>query len=711
MQGGDSRPTGSEPFAWGPFRLIEKVGQGGFGQVYRAWDSTLQREVALKLLLPRGLNQDEEAKAVLREARLLARVRHPNVVPVYGVDRHDGRVGFWSDFVRGKTLSALLADQGPFGYREAGLIGIELGKALGAVHAAGLLHRDIKAGNAMREEGGRILLMDFGLTDEHNAAHGLGGTPAYLAPELLAGEPASVSSDIYALGVLLYHLLTGKYPVDGASFEQLKTAHETGSRRSLMDERPDLPERFVEVIETALDRDPKKRYSTAGQMRTALSGSIGISGDSASVASASQRRPRRIWLLAPALTLALVFGIPPVRNLLTPGKPAGSSVAGAHATYLKAQDLLDHYYRPSNLEAAISLFEKTLAEDPKFALAYAGLGRAYFIRYRESPAEALRSKAQTACEQALTLDRELASVHVTLGMLYTETTRNDLAAQELQQALRLDTKNAEAYGALAELHAKQGRDKDVIPNYQKAAELAPNDWRWANQLGFYYLTIGNLPAAVQQFERAVKLTPDNARAYNMLGIGFTRQNRLQDARKAYEKAIELEPTFNRISNLGTILVREGKYPEAIAMHRRSIDLNPDSYLAWGNLAIAFDWSKEKSKARDAYLKAIELAEKVREEKPKDATLISQLGFYYAHIGMAEQSIPLLRQAAALSPKDPTILNRLAQGYEVLHRRDEALRFIGKALALDFPREMVENNPELAGLRSDPRFPAQVAKVR
>ncbi|HET9233526.1 MAG TPA: serine/threonine-protein kinase, partial [Candidatus Eisenbacteria bacterium] len=348
MEGGGARPIGSEPFAWGPFRLIEKVGQGGFGQVYRAWDPTLQREVALKLLLPRGLNQDEEAKAVLREARLLARVRHPNVVPVYGVDRHDGKVGFWSDFVRGKTLSALLADQGPFGYREAGLIGIELGKALGAVHAAGLLHRDIKTGNAMREEGGRILLMDFGLTGEHNAAHGLGGTPVCLAPELLAGEPTSVASDIYALGVLLYHLVTGKYPVDGENFEQLKAAHASGSRRSLLDERPDLPERFARVIETAIDPDPKKRYSSAGEMRAAIASAIDMAGEGASALPGSRRK----WLLIPALAVGLALGISPVRKMLSSG---GSG--GAHATYLQAQELLDHYYKPHNLENAIALFE------------------------------------------------------------------------------------------------------------------------------------------------------------------------------------------------------------------------------------------------------------------------------------------------------------------------------------------------------------------
>src|SRR5712691_1013128 len=119
MQGGDSRPEPPEPSSWGPFRLIEKVGQGAFGEVYRAWDPALEREVALKLLLPKGFDPEAEARTILQEARVIARVRHPNIVPVYGVDRHDGRVGFWSEFVRGKTLSKLLQNQGPFGSREA----------------------------------------------------------------------------------------------------------------------------------------------------------------------------------------------------------------------------------------------------------------------------------------------------------------------------------------------------------------------------------------------------------------------------------------------------------------------------------------------------------------------------------------------------------------------------------------------------------------
>src|SRR5437868_10928782 len=182
-------------------------------------------------------------------------------------------------------------------------------------------------------------------------------------------------------------------------------------------------------------------------MRSALSGSIGMSAITTSEVAVA-RRPTRmrawLWLLAP-LAVALLFAIAPVRNLLLPAR-TGVAIGAAHGDYLKAQDLLDHYYKPDNIKNAVALFQKTVAEDPKFALAYAGLGRAHFLRYRDTRDATLIDQTQTNCSQALALDRELASVHVTLGMLYTETTRNDLAAQELQQALRLDSKNAEGNG-------------------------------------------------------------------------------------------------------------------------------------------------------------------------------------------------------------------------------------------------------------------------
>src|SRR5436309_8431321 len=163
---GDARTRADGTARWGPFDLREQIGAGGFGVVYRAWYPELQKHVALKLLHREISRTADQESALIDEARRLARVRHPNVIVVFGADRHDGIVGFWMELVKGVTLAQLLLDRGPFGPREAALVGIDICQALAAVHHAGLVHGDLKARNVMREQGGRHLLMDFGAATE-----------------------------------------------------------------------------------------------------------------------------------------------------------------------------------------------------------------------------------------------------------------------------------------------------------------------------------------------------------------------------------------------------------------------------------------------------------------------------------------------------------------------------------------------------------------
>ena len=216
---------------------------------------------------------------VVNEGRLLARVRHPHVITVYGAEPRDGSVGIWMEFIRGRTLHQIVEQQGPLGAREATGVGTDLCRALSAVHGAGLLHRDVTAQNVMREDGGRVVLMDFGAGHErHDTSPRSGkdvtGTPLYMAPELFAGEPADVRTDIYALGVLMFHLVTGSFPVVGRSLADLGAAHRAGPRTRLRDLRADLPAPFVRAVETAVAADPADRFQTAGALEAALEPAI-----------------------------------------------------------------------------------------------------------------------------------------------------------------------------------------------------------------------------------------------------------------------------------------------------------------------------------------------------------------------------------------------------------------------------------------------------
>lgn len=240
--------------------------------MWRACDPVLEREIALKLLLPRGMHPDEELAAVMAEARAMARVRHQNIVPVYGVDRRGGRVGFWSDFVRGRTLTHLVRAEGPLSARDTLAIGSALCQALAAVHHAGLLHRDIKASNAMVDADGRVLLMDFGLSQDLQISGDIAGTPNYMAPEIRAGEPPTVRSDLYAMGVLLLFLSTGDYPLTERRTE------ETPATWTIVGDEISVAA-LRSIICTATQPDPQKRHPSAIAMGQVLTTAVDSTSD------------------------------------------------------------------------------------------------------------------------------------------------------------------------------------------------------------------------------------------------------------------------------------------------------------------------------------------------------------------------------------------------------------------------------------------------
>ena len=289
--------------AWRHLVIIERVGTGAFGSVYRAWDTRLDREVALKLMPTRSAT----ARPPLDEARLLARIHHPNVVSVYGADEDADAAGIWMEFIEGSTLADLIDSQGPMSAREAAGVGLDLCRALAALNAAGLVHRDLKAHNVMREVGGRIVLMDFsGARDAESAStRDLLGTPLYMAPELFERRAATTASEIYSLGVLLFYLLSARHPIEGATLRQVREAHASGERLALRALRPDLPEMVVQIVERATARVAEARYRSAGDLERALLGVFGteVRADGAAGTHLS-RRAAWLWIGAAALGVA-----------------------------------------------------------------------------------------------------------------------------------------------------------------------------------------------------------------------------------------------------------------------------------------------------------------------------------------------------------------------------------------------------------------------
>jgi serine/threonine protein kinase/Tfp pilus assembly protein PilF len=705
---------------WGSFSLMARVGFGGFGEVYRAWDPDLQREVALKLLLPGMATSEAEYPEMLREARALASVRHPNIVPVYGIDRHDGRVGFWTDFVRGKTLSVLVREQGTFGAREAALIGLDVVRALSAVHRAGMLHRDIKAENVMREEGGRILLMDFGLSALEQRQTNIAGTPNYMAPELFEGGRATVATDIYAMGVLLYFLVSGDYPARLSGLTTKEALDAFPSRRPLMDLRPDLPESLLRTVGTAIEMDPAKRFTSAGQLASALAESLGTHAPVDTVVATNESQPKRIkreWIVAAAiLAAALIFGVLPWRDSLRrlfnrsgDSSPALSSTGKDE--FAKAQDLLLRSYKESNLAEAVKGFQAVLKTDPTDALAAARLGAAFFAQHGYSEDHKLLDQATEWSNRAIGLQPELAAPYITLARIAALERDTDQATVQVKKALSLEPNSAEAYGAQGEVFEAQGRDKDAIAAYQQAKTLAPDDWRWPMSLGVAEYGQGNLNEAISELLRAIDLAPENAVAFFDLSIAHRQSGQLEQARKDLDRSISLDPTASKYAALGSLLLFEGQFDKAAAMERKAIELDPNYYPAYEDLGAAYSWSgTNHDKAVQAYRKAIEL-EEADHTKKQQAWQVARLADDYAGVGDASKSLALARQALALDPHDPTVNYKAGETFEQLGQREAAIPLIAKAVANGYNAYEFEHSPELAGLRSDPKFISALAALK
>ena len=284
--GSANSPTTPVLFRWGPLSALEKVGCGSSAEVFRAWDPGLETVVALKLLRPEAAVAGLRSEEFLREGRLLARLAHRNVLRVYGAAVHDGRPGLWNEWIEGRTLDAIVAADGSMACAEAIHVGLELCAALGAIHAAGLVHGDVKASNVLRARGGRIVLVDLGAAgtpDTLEASLRTQATPAYLSPQSRDGAARSAADDLYALGVLLHFLLTGTYPESGPS-----------RLRALA---PDVDQRVAQAIERALAADPTQRHADVHRFADALRATT----DAPSTAP----QARYIWLAAALAVLAL----------------------------------------------------------------------------------------------------------------------------------------------------------------------------------------------------------------------------------------------------------------------------------------------------------------------------------------------------------------------------------------------------------------------
>ena len=388
------------------------------------------------------------------------------------------------------------------------------------------------------------------------------------------------------------------------------------------------------------------------------------------------------------------------RQMLAAGETTASS---AYDLYLQARGHLQRRDR-GDIDRAAELFQQALARDPKYALAYAGLGEAFWWKYRNTGDTRWVDPAQKNCKLALALNDKLAPVYVTLGIIDEGTGRHEEAIKAFERALELDPINASAHVELAAVYEGIGKVDEAESTYKKAVELRPGDWTSANAIGTFYFRRGRYEEAVANFRRVTELAPDNSSGYTNMGAVYWMQGQYRNAAASMERSLALRPTASAYSNLGTLYFFMDRCAEAVPLMEKAVALRPKDEHNQGNLADVYACiPADKGKAISAYQRAIQLGEEHLAVNPNDASALSRVALYYARLNKNAQALPRIEKARKLAPANREVCWHAALVYELGGRRDVALEALRTAYRGGQPVEEIRREPALANLRTDPRY--------
>ena len=381
-----------------------------------------------------------------------------------------------------------------------------------------------------------------------------------------------------------------------------------------------------------------------------------------------------------------------------------TSVSDALYSYLRALGYLGRYDVPENLDTAIRLFQKAIGEDPRYALAYAGLGEAYYQKFRGTRERKWADEAISSCKYAHGIDSHLARVYVTLGMIYTGTGRPVLAVNELNRAIGIEPKNADAYRELARAYESMGKTGQAEDIYRKAIGLQPDSWQSYWNLGAFYYRRARYAEAAGQFFEIVRMESNHFRAYSSLGGIYIYQGKFDKAEEMFRASMEIRPSAQNYSNLAASCILQGRSQEAIPYLEKAIRMEHAGFEIWGNLGDAYSQTPSlSSKAPRAYAHALDLSESYLAANPMDGTARAQMAFYLIRLGKKKNAILEIEKALKLAPKDENVPFWAALVYEAAGNRDKAFENLASAVAGGYSLAIIRSTSDLGELRKDARY--------
>lgn len=673
----------------GRYRVLEEVGSGGMGIVYRAHDEELDRDVALKTLPKLGLLSDAARRQFRREALNLARITDPNVAMAFDFGRDNGIDYLVTEFVPGLNLDAKIAGR-PLAEAETLQLGKQLASGLETAHRQGVIHRDLKPSNLKVTPEGQLKILDFGLAflmkaEADNTAtapltntYSDAGTVPYMAPEQIKGMQPDARADVWSSGAVLYEMSTGKRPFGELMGPPLIAAILEQAPVPPREMNPKISEGLERVILRTLQKDPKERYQSAGDLRI----------DLANLATGTMpvhphRRTESVnWrraLLAVALCAVVGAGVLWWRHSSAP-------VA-----------------MPERVMAVLP-FESVSSDAPTNAL---GLGLTQTVTTKLVQAVdgghlQLVSTRDLVAQGVKTADqarREFGTDLVLEGSLQQSGTQVRITCSLVDPKTHVQIAAREVTGESSDMFELQDRLFDKVlemlplavdPTKRAALQVRPDTKPAAYDFYLHgrgyledYQNLDNIENAIAQFDKAIAVDKNYAPAYAARGmaytIGFQWKNRGRDwldkARSSCERALSITPQLAEGHTcLGDVYYSTGRYEEAVQQFQRSLELDHTSDETLRSLAAAYQKQGKTSAAEDSYRKAVSL-------RPNYWGVYSAFGKFYSDQGRYAESAEMFRKAIQLAPQNYRGYSNLGGIYLYLGDYRQAVEQLERSVAL------------------------------
>ena len=708
------------------YRLIEKIGEGGMGVVWKAQDTSLEREIALKLL-PDSFAADPRRRARFeQEAKAVAALNHPNIVTIFSVEEEGDHHFLTMELVSGRPLNDLI-QPGGLPLAEFLRIAVPMADAVGRVHEQGITHGDIKPENVVVNDD-QVKILDFGLSrpDRNEAVRttsrdstvtltleaSVSGTLHYMAPERVQGQQADHRSDIFSLGATLYEMATGQRPFRGRTSAAVLAAVLKDSPRPSREINPEIPRQLDRVISACLEKDVEQRLQSALDLRNELRTleRVAVSADpghgpSIAILPFADMSPNKDQgYFCEGIAEEIINAISRIENLRVTSRTSSFQFKNAS---LDSREIGDRLGVSKLLEGSV----RKAGERLRISVQLINVADGYQLwsqRYDRDLRDvfAIQDEISDSVVNAL------------------ELTLSPRERRALKQVATADVRAYDYYlrGRRAYYYQYGWRGVELaLQMFLKAIEIDPNyALAWAGIAdcrSFLYMNAErsdeNRDEALRASNKALKLDPELAEAHNSRGQALFTCERYDEAKLAFDRAIQLNPRlFDAYLSYARTYFASGRPEEAVQRYEQAIEIQPDDYQSRLLLGSAYSKLGRKADSEAARRAGVRLVEERLEFDPDDVRALYLAANALVALGHYDRGLEWTQRALSIAPHEPMLLYNAACIYCMAEKPGEAIGFLEQAVRRGFSnRDWLRHDADLDPLRDSPRFLALSERLR